>query len=102
MVLPAWRSGIWLGVYIHEVPKHISNGACRFRHRGSHQVSVARGGLNLRMTEKPADHCQAHALADGEGGKTVSQVMDADILYSGHLSEPPPRLLDIIQVAAFF
>jgi hypothetical protein len=58
--------------------------------------------LNLRVAKKSTDHGKAHALTDSEGGKTVPEVMDADIFNPSHLPKSPPWFLNVVQVAAFF
>lgn len=54
------------------------------------------------MTQESADHGEAHALTDGEGGKAVPEVVNANILNAGQFSESPPRFLNVVQVTPIF
>jgi hypothetical protein len=46
-------------------------------------MSVARSRLNLRMPEKFPDHRETLPSGDGGRSKSVSQIVDADILKAG-------------------
>ena len=43
-------------------------------------MGVARGGLNLRVTEQLVDHWKAFAEGQSAGRKGVTEVMDSDIV----------------------
>ena len=65
-----------------------------------HEMGVAGGGADLGVPENPADHRQALAERERQGGVAVSQVMDAHALQPGMHLDAVPVVGEIRQAGA--
>ena len=63
-------------------------------------MGIARGGLDLRVTEQLPDHGQALAEGQGTGCKGVAKVMDTHVVERGARPDTAPRVLEVGEVAA--